>query len=90
MKAINVSKTSPTLRELLELAGEHNVLLRTAEGRQFVLAEIDDFAEEVAKVTNNKALMRLLDKRSKEPGRLTLNQVREGLQGRKVRRVARP
>jgi len=85
MKAINVSKASPTLREVLELAGEDNVLLRTAEGRQFVLAEIDDFEEEVAKVRNNKAIMRLLAKRSKEAGRLSLSQVREGLQGRKAR-----
>ena len=85
MKAINVSKTSPTLREVLELAGEDNVLLRTAEGRQFVLAEIDDFAEEVVKVKNNKAIMRLLAKRSKEAGRFTLSQVREELQGRKRR-----
>ena len=85
MKAIHVSKTSPTLREVLELAGEDNVLLQTSEGRQYVLAEIDDFAEEVAKVRNNKAIMRLLGKRSKEAARFTLSQVREELQGRKRR-----
>jgi hypothetical protein len=85
MKAIHVSKTSPTLREVLELAGEDNVLLQTSEGRQFVLAEIDDFAEEVAKVRNNKTIMRLLGNRSKEAGRFTLRQVREDLQGKKGR-----
>ena len=85
MNAINVSRTSPTLRKVLELAGEDNVLLRTSEGRQYVLAEIDDFAEEVAKVRNNKAIMRLLGKRSKEPAPFTLSQVREELQGRKDR-----
>ncbi len=85
MKATHVSKTSPTLREVLELAGEDNVLLQTSEGRQYVLAEIDDFAEEVAKVRNNKAIMRLLGNRSKEAGRFTLRQVREELQGKKGR-----
>jgi hypothetical protein len=85
MKAIHVSKTSPTLRQVLELAGEDNVLLQTAEGRQYVLAEIDDFAEEVAKVRDNKAIMRLLGNRSKEAGRFTLRQVREDLQGKKGR-----
>ncbi len=85
MKAINVSRTSPTLREVLELAGEDNVLLRTSEGRQYVLTEIDDFAEEVAKVRNNKTIMRLLGKRSKEEAPFTLSQVREELEGRKGR-----
>ena len=41
MKAIDLSTTSPTLREVLDLAGEDNVILRTSEGRQFVLAEIE-------------------------------------------------
>jgi len=85
MKAINVSRTSLTLREVLELAGEDHVLLRTSEGRQYVLAEIDDFAEEVAKVRNNKAIMQMLGKRSKETAQFTLSHVREKLQGRKGR-----
>ncbi len=85
MKAINVSRTSPTLREVLELAGEDNVLLRTSEGRQYVLAEIDDFAEEVAKVRKNKAITQLLGKRSKEAAPFTLSQVREELQARNGR-----
>src|SRR5260370_2076156 len=85
MKAINVSRTSPTLREVLKLAGKDNVLLRTSEGRQFVLAEIDDFAEEIAKGRNNEAIMQLLDKRSKDPPRFTLSQVREQLQAKKRR-----
>lgn len=85
MKAINVSRTSPTLRQVLDLAGEDNVLLRTSEGRQYVLAEIDDFAEEVAKVRNNKPIMRLLGKRSKEAAQFTLSEVRDKLEGRKGR-----
>jgi len=89
MKVIDVSRTSPTLREVLELAGEDNVLLRTSEGRQYVLAEIDDFAEEVARVRNNKSITQLLSKRSKEAARFTLGEVREELQGRKGRQEKR-
>jgi hypothetical protein len=83
MKAIDLSTTSPTLTEVLELAGEDNVILRTPEGRQYVLAEIDDFAEEVAKVGQNESLMQLLSERSQETTQFTLSQVREQLQGRK-------
>jgi hypothetical protein len=82
MKAIDLSTTSPTLRDVLDLAAEDNVILRTPEGRQFVLAEIDDFADEVARVTSNDGLMQLLAERSKEPARFTLNQVREQLRGK--------
>jgi hypothetical protein len=83
MKAIDLSTTSPTLTEVLELAGEDNVLLRTREGRQYVLAEIDDFAEEVARAGQNESLMQLLDERSRETTRLPLSQVRKELQGKK-------
>jgi hypothetical protein len=83
MKAIDLAITSATLTQVLELASEENVILRTPEGRQYVLAEIDDFAEEVAKVGQNEALTQLLRERSKETAHLTLRQARERLQGKK-------
>jgi hypothetical protein len=83
MKAIDLSTASPTLTEVLELASEDNVILRTPEGRHYVLAEIDDFAEEVARVGQNQSLMQLLDERSRETTHVPLSQVREQLQGKK-------
>ena len=83
MKAIDLSTSSPTLTEVLKLAGEDNVILRTPEGRQYLLAEIDDFAEEVAKVGQNESLLQLLSQRSQETTQFTLSQVREQLQGKK-------
>jgi hypothetical protein len=79
MKAIDLSTATPTLAEVLELAGQENLILKTPEGKEFVLAEIDDFAAEVALVRQNDALMQLLAERSKEPGKYTLSQVRERL-----------
>ena len=79
MKAIDLSSAAPTLAELLQLAGDENVILRTPEGREFVLAEIDDFAHEVALTRDNEALMQLLRERSSERARYSLNQVREQL-----------
>ncbi len=86
MKTIDLSRSSPTLTEVLQLAGEENVVLRTAEGREYVLAEIDDFADEIASVVQNEALMKLLTERSKETTTFTLREVREQLQGKKPRR----
>jgi hypothetical protein len=86
MKAIDLTTSRPTLQEILDLAGEENVVLRTPEGRQFVLAEIDDFADEIARVRQNAELMVLLEERLREESRLTMTQVRERLKGGKKSR----
>jgi hypothetical protein len=83
MKAIDLAAHAPTLADVLALAEEENVILRTCEGRQFVLAEIDDFADEVARVTQNKGLMQLLHERSAEKPRFTLAEARAELRGKK-------
>lgn len=83
MKEIDLSIRSLTLPEILQLAGESNVILRTSEGRQFVLAEIDDFADEVAAVVKNRDLMKLLDDRSKPTATVPLSQARQRLEGKK-------
>lgn len=83
MKAIDLSATSPSLKEVLDMAGEDNIVLKTPEGRRYVLAEIDDFAEEITKVCQNEALMKLLRERSAETTTFTLTQVREQLQTNK-------
>jgi hypothetical protein len=88
MKTIDLSTSSPNLPEILQLASEENVILKTADGRQFVVAEIDDFAEEVRLTRQNEPLMRLLDERSKETATFSLKEVREQLQ--KKRASAKP
>ena len=86
MKAIDLSTSSPTLAEVLTLASEDNVILRTSEGRQYVLAEIDDFAEEVARVRQNESLLEFLSQRSQESTVIPLSQVREQLGKKRNRR----
>jgi len=81
MKAIDLSTTSASLADVLRLAAEENVVLKTAEGRRFVLAEIDDFGEEVPAASQNKDLMKLHDGRSKETKTFTLSEVRKQLRG---------
>ena len=81
MKTIDLTTSRPTLQEVLDLAGDENVVVRTSDGRQFILAEIDDFADEVARTGQNADLMRLLDERTQETERIPLAQVREQLKG---------
>ena len=67
MKVIDLGEKEPSLSDLIILARKQNLLLKTAEGQEFVLAEVDDFAKEVALVRRNKELQRLLARRSRDP-----------------------
>ncbi|NER39504.1 MAG: hypothetical protein F6J93_37135 [Oscillatoria sp. SIO1A7] len=78
MKTINLSATVPSLAEILDLAGEDAIILRTPEGREFVIAEVD-FAEEVAMAAQNQELMQFLEERSQETKKYSLDQIREQL-----------
>ena len=79
MKIVELTAIAPALAELLELAAAETLILKTSEGREFVLAEVEDFATEIALVRHNEALMALLAERSREHKTYTLQQVREQL-----------
>ena len=79
MKIVELTAIAPTLAELLDLAGEETLILKTSEGREFVLAEVDDFDTEITLVRQNEELMALLAERSSEKKTYTLQQVREQL-----------
>jgi hypothetical protein len=79
LKIVELTTIAPALAELLDLAGEETLIIKTAEGREFVLAEVDDFDTEIAQVRQNEDLMTLLAERSLEKKTYTLQQVREQL-----------
>jgi hypothetical protein len=80
MKTIDVASIS-TLAQLLDLAEDETVLVTTPDGREFIVAEIDDFDEEIEAVSRNRELMELLAERSKEKagGGYSLAEVRARL-----------
>jgi hypothetical protein len=79
MKTIDLANGSPNLDDLLRQASEDNLVLRTSDGKEFLLAEIDDFEQEVALVREQPELMALLEQRSKADKTFTLDEVREAL-----------
>jgi hypothetical protein len=85
MKTIDLAAAEPTIGELLELADEDPVLIKTSTGREYVLAEVDDFDREVELTRQNAELMAFLDERSRETKTYTLEQVRQHL--RRTRRA---
>jgi hypothetical protein len=80
MKTIELlSEAAPSLKELLELAGQENLLLKTPDGREFILSEVDDLSQEIEQIRNNPELMKFLAQRSQEKERFSLEQVKQKL-----------
>jgi len=79
MRTIDLAVRTTNLQELLRLATEDNVTLRTSEGREFILVELDSFEHELGRARQNPELMELLDQRSAEAKTYTLEQAREKL-----------
>ncbi len=77
MKIINLDRKKTTLAQVLKMAGEENLILKTSEGKEFVLAEADDFSREISLVRENGPLMALLTKRSREKKKYSIGQVRK-------------
>jgi flavodoxin len=65
MKTIDAARVT-TFSELLDLAEDETVLVTTPDGREFIVAEIDDFDDEIEALSQNRELMELLEERSKE------------------------
>jgi len=79
MRTIKVSKKSKALNSLLRRARRENVVLRSAEGCEFILAEIDDFNREIELTRQNKQLMRLLESRARQKATISLAELKQQL-----------
>ncbi len=64
MKMIDLTGGSPGLPELLRLASEGNVILRAADGKEFLLAELDELGMETLLIRQQPELIALLEQRS--------------------------
>ncbi len=62
---------------LLDQARQENLILRTPDGAEFVLAELDEFDREIALTRQNEELMHLLEQRAQQPQVIGLAEVRE-------------
>jgi hypothetical protein len=79
MKTVTISKRARGINALLEQARLHNLILRTADGHEFILAEVDDFNREIELTRQNKELMALLDQRARQTKTIPLAEVKAEL-----------
>ena len=79
MKTIEVPKRSKGLSQLLAKAQRENLILRSATGAEFILAEINDFDREIKLQRQNPDLMAFLDRRGRQPATRSASEVRQRL-----------
>ena len=79
MRTMNISANDNTLIELLRQALQEGLILRDLEGREFIVAEIDDFDREIELTRQNKQLMQVLDERAAQTDTVKLAQVKAQL-----------
>ena len=79
MKTINISAQSSEVNLLLEQARDEDILVRAADGTEFMVSAVDDFDYEIARTRKNAKLMALLDERAKQEQTVSLDEVKRQL-----------
>lgn len=79
MKTITVSKRSKSIVELLKEAHTENLILKSPDGVEYLLAEIDDFEREIALTRQNEDLMKFLEHRAQQTHTIPLDEVKRQL-----------
>ncbi len=79
MKTITVSKRAKGINSLLKQAQRENIIVRSSDGTEFILAEIADFDREIELTRQNKELMKLLDLRAKQTRTIPIDEVKAQL-----------
>lgn len=80
MKTITISRRDRSVHPILKQARKENVILRSPEGEEFILAEVDDFNREIELARQNRALMKILDARARQTETVSSEEAR-GLLG---------
>lgn len=75
MKTIDLAEEKLNLEALLDLARKEPVVLLTAHGKEFVIAEADDFEREVEALRGSRAFQRFLEERFKSASRVSLEEI---------------
>jgi len=77
MKTVTVTSQSTEINVLLNQARDEDVIVRTADGSEFLLSAIDDFDEEIAQTRRNEKLMALLHERAQQKKTVPLELVKQ-------------
>ena len=75
MKTIDLEKEKLDLAAVIKIARREPVLLVTPDGKEFCVAEADDFEKEVEALRGSQAFQKFLDERSASTNRIPLEDI---------------
>jgi PHD/YefM family antitoxin component YafN of YafNO toxin-antitoxin module len=75
MKTVNLKDEKLDLETVINLARKEIVVILTSDGKEFVIAEADDFEEEVAALRNSQTFQRFLADRCQSTKRIPLEEI---------------
>jgi hypothetical protein len=79
MKTIDLPLTPPDVADLLDQAREEDLIVRLADGSEFLLVAIDEFDREIVKGRENPKLRALLESRARQTATIPLDEVKRRL-----------
>jgi hypothetical protein len=79
MKTIMVPEQADEVNALLHEARGEDILVRAADGTEYLLSAIDDFDHEISRTRRNAKLMALLDARAAQTRTVPLDEVKRQL-----------
>jgi hypothetical protein len=78
MKTIELPQAARDVTNLLDQARDEDLILRLADGSEFLVA-IDDFDDEIARTRKNPRLMALLESRARQTATIPLDELKKAL-----------
>ena len=75
MKTVDLTKEKLDLEAVINIASREPILLVTSDGKEFCIAEADDFEREVETLRGSLAFQRFLDERSASTRRIPLEEI---------------
>ncbi len=79
MKTVELTDASPDIVNLLDQARVDDIVVRIADGSEFLLVAVDDFDREIARTRANPRLMALLETRAKQTTTVSLEEAKRRL-----------
>jgi hypothetical protein len=79
VKTVEIATGSVDIASLLEQARDEDLVVRLADGSEFLVVAVDDFDHELARTRGNEKLMTLLDARARQTQTVGLDAVKREL-----------
>ena len=79
MKTVSIPAQAKDVHAILDQARNEDILVRAADGTEFMVTVVDEFDDEIARARQNAKLMALLDERAKQSRTVPLAEVKQQL-----------